>query len=194
MQATIFYKRIVKIATLPPYDRYGLLAELHTEVAMRYINTIRRMAEQEAYQLTNNGRTVSQVVGYIAEWERFTILATGEMIAGVQWPRIMNLAGYLEPNGQSRDFDSVDEFKAYQAAKHAAWSWKETQELAIHTATALIAIFTQPAILSPDILQQTRNYEWRLPNGLKLTIPVGWYLWIVCLEHETITHAAELGW
>jgi hypothetical protein len=88
----------------------------------------------------------------------------------------------------------VDEFNAYQAAKHATWSWKEVQELAIHTATALIAIFTQPAIISPDILEQTRHYGWRLPNGLKLTTPAGWYLWMVCLEHETVAHATELGW
>jgi hypothetical protein len=106
----------------------------------------------------------------------------------------MSLTGYLELDGRELSFASVDEFNAYQAAKHAAWSWQQIQDLAVQTATALLAMFTQPAIISPDMLEQTKRYEWSLPNSLKLTVPVGWYLWMVSVEHEAVDHAADLGW
>lgn len=80
------------------------------------------MTIQDATRVGSDGRTLAQVVGHIAEWERFTILAVGEIIAGVHWPRIMNLSGYVEPDGQVREFTSVDAFNDYQAIKHAKWS------------------------------------------------------------------------
>jgi hypothetical protein len=194
MDTNAFYQRIIKIAAQPPYNRYGLLAEFHTEVVIRYLNIIQTMTEREAKRTSADGRTIGQVVGHIAEWERFIILAAGEMVVGVQWPRIMDLCGYMEPDGQLHDFASVDDFNDYQAAKHATWSWKSIQNQAIHAATALHTLFTQPALLSPELLEQTKNYQWSLPNGLRLTVPAGWYLWMVSIEHEMIEHAADLGW
>lgn len=193
MKADLFYQRIVKIAAQSPYDRYGLLAEFHTELVSRYLNLIRPMTANEARQICADGRTVGQIVGHIAEWDRFTILAAGEMVVGIQWPQIMYLSGYREADGQVRNFANVDEFNAYQAAKHAQWPWETIQQLALHTALAVHAMFTQPALLSPDTLEQTQKYTWYLPNGLKLAIPVGWYVWMVSLEHEAVEHAADLG-
>jgi hypothetical protein len=192
MKTDAFYQRIVKIAAQPVYDRYGLLANFHTEIVMRYLDTVQAITKQDAMEVGIDGRTVGQIVGHIAEWERFTISAAAEMMVGVEWPRIMDLAGYMEPDGQLRDFSSVDEFNAYQAAKHATWSWQSIQEQAVYTATALHTLFTQPTLLSPDRLEQTKSYQWRLPNGLKLTVPVGWYLWMISLEHEAIAHNDDL--
>lgn len=192
MKTDAFYQRIVKIATQPVYDRYGLLANFHTEIVMRYLDTVQEITKQDAMEVSTDGRTLGQIVGHIAEWERFTISAAAEMMVGVEWPRIMDLAGYMEPDGQLHDFSSVDEFNAYQAAKHATWSWKSIQDRAIYTATALHTLFTQPTLLSPDRLEQTRSYQWRLPNGLRLSVPVGWYLWMVSLEHEAVAHNADL--
>jgi hypothetical protein len=194
MKAEQFYQRIVKIAARSPYDRYALLAEFHTELVSRYLSAVRSMTARDALQLGADGRTIGQVVGHIAEWERFTILATGEMIAGIQWPQIMDLTGYKEPDGQVYNFAGEDEFNAHQAAKHAKYPWEEIRDLALHTATALHTLFTQPALLSPDTLEQTRKYTWYLPNGLKLTIPVGWYLWMISIEHEAVDHAVDFGW
>jgi hypothetical protein len=194
MQADFFYQKIVKIAARSPYDRYALLAEFHTELVTRYLGLIRPMKAQDADRPCPDGRTVGQVVGHIAEWERFTILAAGEMVAGIEWPQIMDLAGYRETDGQTLNFASVDEFNAYIIAKQAHWSWDAIRDLALHTAIALHTLFTQPALLSPDTLEQTRKYTWHLPNGLKLTIPVGWYLWMISIEHEIVEHAADLGW
>jgi hypothetical protein len=56
--------------------------------------------------VVSGGLTIAQVVGHIAEWERFTILAAGEIMAGVQWPRIMTLSGYVEPDGRGQDFSA----------------------------------------------------------------------------------------
>jgi hypothetical protein len=33
-----------------------------------------------------------------------------------------------------------------------------------------------------------------LPSGITLTVPVGWYLWLVSIEHEAVDHAEDLGW
>ena len=104
MEADLFYQRIVKIAARSPYDRYALLAEFHTELISRYLSLIRSMPPQAAGRIGVDGRTIAQVVGHIAEWERYTILAAGEMIAGVEWPQIMSLSGYQEPDGQIHSF------------------------------------------------------------------------------------------
>lgn len=194
MNSDHFYQRIVKIAAQPSYPRYEILAEFHTDVVMRYLNTVQIMTQRQAQQTGSDGRTIGQIVGHIAEWERFTILAAGELAAGLEWPRLMDLEGYLETDGREMDFSSVNNFNAYQMAKQANWPWERIQDLAIHTATALHTLFTHPTILSPDSLERTRGYEWRLPTGIKVSVPVGWYLWMVTLEHEAISHAADLGW
>jgi hypothetical protein len=194
MRADEFYQELIKICAQPPYNRYGRLAELHTEIVMRYLSTLRTMTRKQARQSGADGRTIAQVVGHIAEWERYVIFATAEIVNGIKWPRIMTFTGFLDTDGQELSFDSTDAFNAHHAAKHATQPWEEIQELAIHTATALHTIFTQPAILSPDSLQRTNDYKWRLPSGITLTVPVGWYLWLVSIEHEAVDHAKDLGW
>jgi hypothetical protein len=194
VKAKTFYQRIVEIAAQPPHERHMLLSSLHAEVVAGYLDAIRAITPQDAMRVSSDGRTIAQVVGHIAEWERWTIVATGEMIAGVQWPRIMTALGYVELDGRAQDFVSVDAFNAYQAAKHAAWPWEQIRDLAIHMATTLHTLFTQPVLLTPDRLEQTRVYEWHLPNGVSLAMPVGWYLWMVSIEHEAVDHAADLGW
>jgi hypothetical protein len=194
MRADEFYQEIIKICAQPPYNRYGRLAEIHTEIVMRYLSTLRTMTRKQAMQSGADGRTVAQVVGHIAEWERYVIFAAAEIVNGMNWPRIMTFTGFLDADGQELTFADTDAFNAYHAAKHATWPWEQIQELAIHTATALHTIFTQPAILSPDSLQRTHDYKWRLPTGITLTVPVGWYLWMVSIEHEAVEHAEDLGW
>ena len=193
VKAEHFYQRIVEIATQLPHERHALLTRLHTDVVTRYLDAVRAISRQDAARGSSDGRTIAQVVGHIAEWERFTILAAGEMIAGVEWPRIMTMSGYVEPDGRAQDFASVDAFNACQATKHAAWPWERIRDLAVHTATALHALFTEPALLPPERLEQTRACEWHLPNGVTLAVPAGWYLWMVSIKHEAVEHAADLG-
>jgi len=193
MKADIFYQRIVEIAGQSPEKRYVLLADLHADILARYLNAVRTTTSKGAARVSTDGRTLAQVVGHIAEWERFTILAVGEMMVGAHWPQIMSLSGYIEPDGQVLNFTSVDDFNAYQANKHVTWPWERIQEVAIRTATRLHVLFTQPVLLPTECLELTRMYEWYLPDGVKLVVPAGWYLWMVTLEHEAIEHAVDLG-
>ncbi len=83
------------------------------------------------------------MIGHIAEWDRYALLAAGEMLAGVAYPRIMASTGYIEPDGAERAFESVTEFNAYQATRHASWPWEDIRDLAIRSATALEALFAR---------------------------------------------------
>ena len=193
MKAEVFYQKIVAIAAQSPAERRLSLVGLHMDVVTPYLNAVRAMTAQDAARISSGGRTLGQVVGHIAEWERFTILAVGEIITDVRWPQIMNMSGYVEPDGQVREFTSVDAFNDYQANRHAAWSWKQIQDLAIQTAATLQVLFTQPSLVSWERLEQTKAHCWRLPNEMSVTVSCGWYLWMVTLEHEAVEHAADLG-
>ena len=193
MKAEVFYQKIVAIAAQPPAERRISLVGLHTEVVTLYLNAVRAMTAQDAGRVSSDNRTLGQVVGHIAEWERFSILAVGEIITGVRWPQIMNLSGYVEPDGQVYEFNSVDAFNDYQATKHAAWSWKQIQDLAIQTAANLQILFAHPSLVSWERLEQTKAYRWPLPNEMSVMVSCGWYLWMVTLEHEAVEHALDLG-
>lgn len=193
MKAEIFYQKIVAFAAQSPAERRLSLIGLHADVVIPYINAVRVITAQDAVRISSDSRTLGQVVGHIAEWERFTILAVGEIITGVRWPQIMNMSGYVEPDGQVREFTSVDAFNDYQANKHAAWSWMQIQDLAIQTAAALQVLFAHPSLLSWERLEQTQAHCWRLPNEISVTVSCGWYLWMVTLEHEAVEHSVDLG-
>jgi hypothetical protein len=193
MKAEVFYPKIVDIVAQPPAERRLSLVALHTDVITSYLTAIRAMTAQDAARVSSDGRTLGQVVGHIAEWDRFTILAVGEIITGVCWPQIMNLSGYIEADGQVREFTNVDAFNDYQATKHSGWSWEHIQDLAIQTATTLQVLLAHPSLVSWECLEQTKAYRWRLPNETSLLLPCGWYLWMVILEHEAVEHAVDLG-
>ena len=193
MKAEVFYQKIVAIAAQSPAERRISLVGFHMEVVTPYLNAVRVMTAQDAVRVSSDGRTLGQVVGHIAEWERFTILAVGEIITGVRWPQIMNLSGYIEPDGQFCEFTSVDAFNDYQVTKHAAWSWEQIQGFAIQTAVTLQVLFTHPSLVSWERLEQTKAHCWRLPNEMSVTVSCGWYLWMVTLEHEAVEHAVDLG-
>jgi hypothetical protein len=193
MKAKVFYQKIVTIAAQSPAERRLSLVGLHMDVIMPYLNAVRAMTAQDTARVISDGRTLGQVVGHIAEWERFTILAVGEIIIGVRWPQIMNMTGYVEPDGQVREFTSVDAFNDYQATKQAAWSWEQIQDLAVQTASTLQILFAHPSIVSWERLEQTKAYRWQLPNKMFVTVSCGWYLWMVTLEHEAVEHALDLG-
>jgi hypothetical protein len=193
MKAEVFYPKIVAIAAEPPAERLFSLVDLHTDVITPYLNAVRAMTAQDAARVSSDGRTLAQVVGHIAEWERYTILAVGEIITGVRWPQIMNMSGYVGQDGQVREFTSVDAFNDYQAARHAAWSWEQIQNLAIQTAVTLQVLFAHPSLVSWERLEQAKAYHWRLPNEMSVTASCGWFLWMITLEHEAVEHAVDLG-
>ena len=134
---------------------------------------IRRITPQEALRVVPDSRTVAQVVGHIAEWDRAVVLAVGEILADVTWPRLMSETVTIEPDGKVRSFASVAEFNAYYALKHAGQSWEDIQGLALDMAMTLHQLFVHPGVVIPEHLESTCPYDYKLPTGVTLTLPCG---------------------
>ena len=194
LNAERFYERVTTACALPAAERHGRLARLHAEVMAAYLAAVARVGAERAAEAVADGRTVQQVVGHIAEWERFGLLSAGDILAGLAHPRmITSVAGFVEPGGQALDFDGIDTFNAYAGARHTGVPWAETQALALDTARILGALFSQPALLSAERLERTRPFRKRLQNGALIRdVAMGWNLWITLLEHEAVEHAADL--
>jgi hypothetical protein len=192
LEPTLFYQQLLTAADIMPEPRYDCLSALHAQVLEEYLNRLCALDAHAAAQRGSDGRTIAQVVGHMAAWDRFTILAAGEMVAGIQWPGIMRMSGYKEPDGSYLEFESVDDFNAYQAIQHAAMPWREIRQQAAENAQALFALFTDRRLLPPQRLDVTAPHFWRLPDGTRLALPTGWYLWMVTLEHTAIEHVGDL--
>lgn len=183
-------------AALPPAARHTNLATLHQDIVGRYTAALHALtAEQAAVVVADDGRTTLQVVGHIMAWERFIILAAGDMLAGVQRPRLaFGFTGYIAEDGSSMQFDGIDAFNNHFATQHAPWSWAAMQTEALRTAHTLHTLFTHPHLLTADRLEQTAPSRIRLPNGERINpIGAGWMLWNIVLEHEAVEHARELA-
>ena len=194
MNAERFYQRVTTACGLRPAERHARLAALNAEVVAAYLAAVQDITAQRAAEPAADGRSVQQVVGHIAEWERFGILSAGDILAGLLHPRmITTLDGFLEPDGNAPAFASIDAFNAYAAARHAAQPWAETQALALDTALTLSALFCEPNLLSAARLEKTLPFRKRLQNGAVIRdIAMGWNLWLTMLEHEAVEHAADL--
>jgi hypothetical protein len=198
MQADIFYQQVVGAVQQPPPARHDQLSRLHTQVFSEYLTVLRRIASEQAATVVSDiadQRTIGQIVGHIAAWEQFALIAAGDLLAGVQHPRMVtDLRGFVDSDGSQPQFATIAEFNAYHAAKHADWTWDQVQSLAIDVATAQHVLFTHPQLLNAQRLEQTRPWHKRLQSGQVIeNIHMGWHLWITMLEHEAVEHARELG-
>jgi hypothetical protein len=193
MKPEDFYPRIIYTAQQTPEERHRQFRLLHEEVLYSFTAALSRINAAQAEQTGSDGRTIAQIVGHIAEWDRYTLLAFGELLAGVEWPQIMNFNGYLEPDGTSRSFSSVDEFNAYCDKRFEGWDWKRIQNLAMRTAVDIHALLDHPMLLTTHRMEHGRPFTWPLPTGVNLSLPVGWYLWEITLEHEAVEHAHDIG-
>ena len=193
MKAEVFYPRVAQVFADTPHERHRRMAHLHDEVVAWYLGGVGSITAEAAGLRCPEGRTLAQVVGHIMEWDRYFVISAGEMLAGVEWPGIMAKERYVEIDGASGGYRTLDEFNARQAAKHAAWPWPRIQSMAVEAATALHLLFTSAGLLTTERLEATRRYDWPVPDGPRITIPVGWFLWMVTLEHESVEHEKELA-
>jgi hypothetical protein len=193
MKPDIFYPRVRAIFGEAPEERHRRMALLDAEVLEGYLGWVRAIPPEAAARPCAEGRTLAQVVGHIMEWDRYLAISAGEMLAGVEWPGIMSKERYVETDGRTGGYETMAEFNARQAAKHADWPWPKIRTMAEEIAEAVHALFTAPGVLTPRRLEATRPYAWRVPDGDRLTIGVGWYLWMVVLEHEGVEHEQELA-
>ncbi len=192
MKAEMFYAKILATSNQPAERRVKGMNHLHLECMESYLSALNKIDDRRAAEKGSDGRTISQIVGHIAEWDRYTALAIGEITAGILEPQIMHLNGFLEPDGRIISFKNVHEFNSYQAEKYKDTQWDDVRDLAIRMAKALQGIFSQPAILPYSLLEKTSPFRWKLAGGSLISLPVAWYLWIVTLEHEVVEHAVDL--
>jgi hypothetical protein len=197
MEAQTHFSQVTAIMQQPPEARHAALTQLHTEALAAYIAALRSKSPAQAEQQVGAGstRTLVQVVGHMAAWDRFAILAAGDILAGLAHPRMVTrVTGYVESDGATHNFANVDEFNAYHAARHADWQWVPMRAWAVEMAVTLHALFTQPNLLTATRLEQTLPHRKPLDGGAIVEhSTLGWSLWLIVLEHLAVEHAADLG-
>jgi len=188
----IFYPWLSRTMNRPMADRHAALVRAHAGLVQDYQACLSRIDEAAAVAVVQAGRKRAQVVGHFAAWDRYVLQAVGEILSGCETPRIMRLEGFLDPEGEARDFASVDAFNAAQTDEMAAWPWDSVRRLAEGCAVRLAALLATSDLPIAEALESTGWHAWNLPTGERLEVRVGWYLWGVTLEHLALEHVTEL--
>jgi hypothetical protein len=197
MIADDFYRQIIDIFASPPKERHAEMVKLHGQVVSDYITAVQKLSEQDAIRpvsIGSDNRTLAEIIAHIAEWERFGIMAAGDILAGLNHPRMVtDVRGFVDTDGQTLDFVDVHEFNAYQQQKYATWSWPQLQKDAIDYASTLYSLFAYPNLLTAERLERSKPHQKKLRNGEILdNTTMGWCLWVIYLDHEAVEHATEL--
>jgi hypothetical protein len=186
-----FYDRMEQSFQQSSSMRMSMFREMHSQIAKDYIAAIRRIDATQAEHMCADGRTLKQVVGHIAEWDRFLLLASGELLAGIKNPRIMLDRGFLLPDGSEPLFSGVDGFNAFIAERQRTIAWLEIQQIAVQSALLLERIFA--SVMPADLLDATIPFRWQIIGDRAVDTTAGWFLWGITIEHEGPGHAQELS-
>jgi hypothetical protein len=194
MLSTDFYAQVLSIMSQTPTERHQQLLGLHYEAIHSYQSVLSRLsAEEVQLPLPNHSdqRTVAEIIAHIAAWDRFAVLAAGDILAGITHPRmITDLSGYREMDGTHLTFTSIDDFNEYHARKYKIWVWDKLCNFAIDNATTLYTLFAHPQLVTAARLEQTTPYWKRLKNGARIeNITMGWNLWLTMIEHLAVEHS-----
>ncbi|PJF44775.1 MAG: hypothetical protein CUN55_02205 [Phototrophicales bacterium] len=197
MQAEAFYEQVLIGADYSPESRHLHYSKLHQSVLNDYSRALRFIFEDVAESPpvhSQDTRSLKLIVAHIAEWERYAIMAAGDILVGIRRPRLVSgLHGYVDHEGQTRQFKRIDDFNAYCQEYFARWSWFDIQKYALDMAEMIFTLFTTPQLLTSARLEATEPTEKRLHNGhIIKNITMGWALWITVLEHAAVEHANEL--
>jgi hypothetical protein len=195
MENSAFYEELIGIAGIAdPRVRYAALVKLHVRVAEVYTTAIRSISAQRAAEKSLDGRTIALVVAHIMAWDQWQLQVFRSSDREADIREQMNLRGYRDPNTRKlRDFRDVDHFNSYQARKYANTDWPTIINRAFKSAVDLVMCFPSfPPRGLIEFLEGTDLHEWRILPDQTLTIPAGWYLWMVSIEREGVEHAQDL--
>lgn len=195
-----FYKSIGELLQEEPETELWWLTEFLDRTTTRYVQRLEQMTEEDAKKEAWGGKTVKDAVAHILEWDRFFIQAAGQIASGVINPTIMNLKGYVTPDGKVHNFDTVDQFNehaylAYKDIPFENWVDEESglffpgvRDQAVKVARVLNVSFS----MSSDLLEETEIYSWSPKVGKRFTASCGIYLLVNTIEHKLIEHTADL--
>jgi hypothetical protein len=198
MEAQTYFDQVADMMRQPPVERHAEMSKFHSAALSKFtaaLQAIDAFQAEQHVQVGNETRTLVQVVGHMAAWDRFAILAASDILVGIKHPRMVTTpAGYVEPDGHVLNFATVDEFNAYHASQHATWQWESMRKWAKETALILHALFTEPNLLTAARLEQTSPHRKRLYDDVYIEqSTIGWSLWLIVLEHLAMEHAPDLG-
>jgi len=187
-----FITEIRKIFALAPTERFEAMGAFHRVIHADYTRALQGITPEQAVIVSTDGRLVSQVVGHIMEWERYTLICLAQLLSGVRSRKMLWKNGYVDKAGEPFNFGSLEGFNAFQAERQLGISWIEIQSDAIRLSATLLNLLSTPSIFSPALLDNTESISPELYDGQRLPIPCGWFLWYVILDHEAVEHARDL--
>lgn len=189
-----WYGNLVEIAALPPVARYSNLVKLHEETLERYLSQINNITEERAIQISSDRRTIKDVVAHIMAWEDWQIQELSDPNIKSRLAKGLKYEGYVDSDsGKELRFKDDDDFNAYVTRRFKDRSWPDIKRRAVETAKRLQSFFPKNAPQGwIDFLETTPLYTWRLPDAT-ITIPSGWYIWMISLEHEAVEHRKDLS-
>jgi hypothetical protein len=192
MDEQLFITEIRRIFALAPAERFDAMIAFHRAIYAEYTGAVEEITPERAASVSTDGRLVSQVVGHIMEWERYTLICLGQLLSGVKTRKLLWKNGYVDKAGEPYNFSSLDGFNAFQAERQRKLPWIEIQSDAINLADTLLNMLSSHVIITPSLLEDTETISPELYDGQRLPIPCGWFLWYVILDHEAVEHARDL--
>lgn len=193
-QPDVWYRNLIDIASNPNVtERYQSLVQLHQATLGFYLPAIQAITSEVAASPSSDGRPISIVVAHIMAWEEWQTQIFGDQNREERLQKQMKLQGYYDTDsGTAVDFKSVDDFNCYSAKRYAEKPWNKIRQKAVETALQLQYFF--PPNPKPDwinFLEKTPEHNWKITPGTVLSVPSGWYLWMVSLEHEAVEHRKD---
>lgn len=199
----LWYENVVRISQLPSLQKYQELTKLHNNTLFEYIRDLENTTDEEADSISSDGRLRKILVAHIMGWEEFQIQVFIDKDPATRLRKQLDFQSFIDPDtGKKYDFSnpqndrqkSVDDFNAYHAEKYQDWSWTNIRTRAIDTAQRLRKCFpNEPSEEWLNFLENSPSKTWKIKEGLSMTIPAGYYLWIVSLKHEAIEHRRDIA-
>lgn len=196
MDTKIFSNWIVNLTELPPKARHRDMADRHTTFQQEYARRLLAISGERAGQGPGaEGRALVQIVGLQAAWDRFRVAGAADLLLGVYPPRsLTEMRGYIDLDGRKLEFISADEFNRYQTERLAEWTWGQARDFALQSAGTLQAFFSQPHLLSAQVLEAAPVTPCTLPDGRQVTsLAMGWVFWIACLQQYLVEFNPRLA-